>query len=142
MSHTSPPPPRLQSEFKELALVAGGAIPGALLRWQLEGAATAWVGGLKGLIEGDFSANMLGCLLLGLLLGRPRPRARLMLWAGIGLCGSLTTFSSWMLELVRALDRGDASGSLQVLFTSLLAGLALMALGQWLGRQLDRQSMS
>jgi len=29
-----------------------------------------------------------------------------------------------------------------VLFTSLLAGLVLMALGQWLGRQLDRQSIS
>ena len=134
--------PALRDELRELTLVAGGAIPGALLRWQLEGAGSAWAGGLKGLIAGDLVANLLGCLLLGLLLGRPRPAARLMLWGGIGLCGSLTTFSSWMLELVRALDRGDAGASLKVLLISLVGGLVLMALGQWLGRQLARQRIS
>ncbi|MFZ9620833.1 MAG: fluoride efflux transporter FluC [Prochlorococcaceae cyanobacterium] len=139
---TAKPTNAVAAELGELALVAAGAIPGALLRWRLEGAGSAWIGGLKGLIEGDFAANLLGCLLLGLLLGRPRASTRLMLWAGIGLCGSLTTFSSWMLELVRALERGDGAASLKVLLTSLLAGLALMALGQWIGRQLSRQSIS
>ena len=123
----------LRSELGELGLVAAGAIPGALLRWQLEGAAIAWIGGLKGLVEGDFAANMAGCLILGLLMARPRPSARLVLWAGIGFCGSLTTFSSWMLELVRALDRGDVVGSLRVLLTSLVGGLLLINLGSWLG---------
>jgi len=127
--------PDLRTELRELALVAAGAIPGALLRWQLEGAGIAWIGGLKGLIEGDFAANMAGCLILGLLLARPRPSARLALWAGIGFCGSLTTFSSWMLELVRALDRGDVAGSLRVLLTSLVGGLLLINLGSWLGGQ-------
>ena len=126
----------LPSELRELGLVAAGAIPGALLRWQLEGAASAWFGGLKGLIEGDFAANMAGCLILGLLLAQPRPSARLGLWAGIGFCGSLTTFSSWMLELVRALDQGDVVGSLRVLLTSLVGGLLLVNLGNWLGRRL------
>jgi len=126
--------PQLQRELRELALVAAGAIPGALLRWQLEGSASAWIGGLKGLIDGDFAANMAGCLIFGVLLARPRPSARLMLWAGIGFCGSLTTFSSWMLELVRALDRGDIVGSLRVLLTSLAGGLLLVSLGGWLGR--------
>ena len=132
----------LHAELRELTLVAGGAIPGALLRWQLEGAGSAWIGGLKGLIEGDFVANLLGCLLLGLLLGQPRGGTRLVLWGAIGLCGSLTTFSSWMLELVRALELGNAGGSLKVLLTSLLGGLALMALGQWIGRQLARQTIN
>lgn len=112
----------LRQELGELALVAGGAIPGALLRWQL-----------TGLIEGDFVANMAGCLILGLLLARPRPGARLVLWGGIGFCGSLTTFSSWMLELVRALDQGDVVGGLRLLLSSLIGGLVLVGLGSWLG---------
>lgn len=126
----------LNSELRELGLVAAGAIPGAVLRWQLEGAASAWASGLKGLIAGDFAANMAGCLILGLLLARPRPSARLMLWGVIGFCGSLTTFSGWMLELARAVDRGDILGSLRVLLTSLAGGLLLVNLGSWLGRRL------
>ena len=43
----------LRGDLRDLALVAGGAIPGALLRWQL---------------EADVVANMLGCLLLGVVL--------------------------------------------------------------------------
>jgi len=124
---------QLRGELLELSLVAAGAIPGALSRWHLEGQGKAAIGGLGDLIEGDVVANMLGCLLIGLLLSRPRPAARLMLWGGIGFCGSLTTFSSWMLELVRTLDRGAPLAALSVLLVSLLGGLALVSLGRGLG---------
>jgi CrcB protein len=73
----------LKGDLRDLALVAGGAIPGALLRWQL---------------GADVVANMLGCLLLGVVLAQASQRKRLMLWAGIGFCGSLTTFCTWMLD--------------------------------------------
>jgi CrcB protein len=71
-------------ELLDLFLVAAGAIPGALLRWHLPQL---------------LFANLLGCFLLGLLVGWPGTRPRLMLWGGIGFCGSLTSFSSWMLQL-------------------------------------------
>jgi len=125
--------PTLRDEARLLSLVAAGAIPGALLRWQFEQIGLASIGGLKGLMEADFAANMLGCLLIGLLLSQPPARTRLLLWGAIGFCGSLTTFSSWMLQLVRALDRGAPLASLAVLLVSLVGGLLLVSLGRWLG---------
>ncbi len=125
----------LRGDLRDLALVAAGAIPGALLRWRLEGIGTVGVGGLRGLVEADFIANMLGCLLMGLVLAQSARRKHLILWAGIGFCGSLTTFSSWMLQLARALRAGQAWDSLLVLVASLLGGLVLVALGHALGRR-------
>ena len=73
---------RLRRELHDLALVAGGAIPGALLRWQLElVAASATNPGLRALTGADLLANLIGCLLIGLLLAQPPRRARLYLWA-------------------------------------------------------------
>jgi CrcB protein len=97
----------LRRELRDLALVAGGAIPGALLRWQLELVAKARGGSLRAITAADLLANLIGCLLIGMLLAQPPRRARLYLWGGIGFCGSLTTFSSWMLELVRAMENGQ-----------------------------------
>ena len=75
--------PSLQLELQELLLVGVGAVPGALLRWQL----ALHLGGQNVLV------NVLGAALLGLLAGLPAaPRRQLLL--GIGFCGSLTTFSS------------------------------------------------
>jgi fluoride exporter len=111
----------LRREVRDLGLVAGGAIPGALLRWQLELVAKAH--------GADLPANLIGCLLIGMLLAQPPRRARLYLWGGIGFCGSLTTFSSWMLDLVNGLASGRPLEVLGVLAASLLGGLALVQVG-------------
>ena len=105
--------PRRQ-ELENLWLVACGAVPGALLRWQL---------------QEPRSANLLGCLLLGLVLPQARRRPRLMLLAGIGFCGSLTTFSSWILGLHQSLRTGAIGSTAQELTLDLLMGLAALALG-------------
>lgn len=124
----------LRRELRDLALVGGGAIPGALLRWQLELVAKASGGSLRAITEADLLANLIGCLLIGMLLAQPPRRARLYLWGGIGFCGSLTTFSSWMLELVRGLEAGEPLKVLTVLAVSLLGGLGLVQLGYSLAR--------
>jgi CrcB protein len=126
---------QLRRELRDLALVAGGAIPGALLRWQLELVARAHGGSLRTITGADLLANLIGCLLIGMLLAQPPRRARLYLWGGIGFCGSLTTFSSWMLELVRGLEGGKPFEVLAVLAVSLVGGLVLLQLGYGLIRR-------
>lgn len=106
-----------------MTLVAAGAIPGALLRWQLHEL---------------LLANLLGCLLLGLLLGSggrsSDPRPRLMLWGGIGFCGSLTSFSSWMRQLA---GLSPLSGDVvRTLLLPLAGGVLALLAGRWLAQAL------
>jgi CrcB protein len=109
-------------ELLDLSLVAAGAIPGALLRWQLPNL---------------LLANLLGCLLLGLLVGGPGARPRLMLWGGIGFCGSLTSFSSWILQLGSLPPTSPAF--LQALLAPLAGGVAALLTGRSLGKALGQQ---
>ena len=83
--------PNLDWRLLELILVAIGAVPGALIRWQ---AAGVYFG------DGDnVVVNVAGAFILGLLVGRGVD-ARWQLLVGTGFCGSLTTFSAWMVDCV------------------------------------------
>ena len=118
-SRVVPLPPRPE----ELLLVALGAVPGALLRW---------------LLQADPLVNLLGCLVIGIVSGSESPRPRSMLLVGIGFCGSLTTFSGWILALERAMGRGSASG-VALLLLELVAGVLAVVLGRGLARRLARK---
>jgi len=136
----SPPPdhPSLRREARDLLLVAMGAVPGALVRWRLEDLGKGWEGPATGLIEADLAANLIGTFLIGVIAAQRPPRPRLLLLGAIGFCGSLTTFSSWMLEISLALRRGRPDQALAVVLVSLLGGLTVVALGLLAGRQLGR----
>ena len=115
----------LKVELQELLLVALGAVPGALMRWQLS----------LHLADQNLVANTLGAALLGFLAGLPAaPRRQLFL--GIGFCGSLTTFSSWMLDAVRQLGVGDIKAAAGLIGLTMGLGLGAAALGAQLGRQI------
>ena len=119
--------PSLQLEVQELLLVGAGAVPGALLRWQLA----------LNLGDQNLLVNVLGAGLLGFLAGLPAaPRRQLLL--GIGFCGSLTTFSSWMLAAMQQLRVGDWSAALGLIGLTLGLGLGAAALGFSLGRRIQR----
>ena len=116
---------KLRNELIELLLVAVGAVPGALLRWQVA----------LHLGDQNLLVNVLGAALLGLLAGLPAaPRRQLLL--GIGFCGSLTTFSSWMLAAMKHLSSGDCFAALGLIGSTLGLGLGVAALGFNLGRRL------
>ena len=71
----------------------------------------------------------------GLLAGLPAaPRRQLLL--GIGFCGSLTTFSSWMLAAMKHLSSCDWAAALGLIGLTLGLGLGAAALGFSLGRRL------
>ena len=114
----------LNAELQELLLVGLGAVPGALLRWQVS---LHWA-------DRHLLVNVVGAALLGLLAGLPAaPRRQLLI--GIGFCGSLTTFSSWMLEAMRLISAGQISDALGLIGLTLGLGVGAAALGFWLGQR-------
>ena len=125
MSETTP---SLQLELQELLLVGVGAVPGALLRWQLA----------LHLGDQNLLANVLGAALLGLLAGLPAaPRRQLLL--GIGFCGSLTTFSSWMLAVMQYISVGDWASALGLIGLTLGLGLGAAGLAFWGARHIGNR---
>ena len=118
----------LREDLRELALVALGAVPGAVIRWQIA----------VHLHDNDVIVNVLGAFILGWLVGLPlRPKRQLLV--GIGFCGSLTTFSSWMVNSVSFISQGDWLVALGLIGLTLGLGLGAAALGVVVGRSLVRR---
>ena len=116
--------PSFRQEVQELLLVAIGAVPGALLRWQF---------GVV-LNDRDVLANVLGSLILGVLVGLPyRPRVQVLV--GIGFCGSFTTFSSWMVNSVDLIHQGRPMAAIGLIALTLGLGIGAAALGLLVGRR-------
>jgi CrcB protein len=81
---------------------------------------------------GILVVNLLGAAVVGVAAGAALSGEGYTILAG-GVTGSFTTFSTWMLdsERLRESGRGDLAWLNVVL--SMLAGLAAVALGHWLG---------
>ena len=81
---------------------------------------------------GTLVINMVGCALIGFLLGAQRhlglpPAAFALL--GTGLCGGLTTFSTFSYETLRLLEDGSVGEAGVNVTVSLVAGVLLAWLG-------------
>lgn len=127
---------RLSFELRELLLVAIGAVPGALLRWQSGVQLGPHLGGSAG---ADLLVNLVGSFLLGFLAGPIPRRTGLVLLLGIGFCGCLTTFSSWMLDVVKLIQAGRSLWGLLLIVGSLVLGLLSAAGGLGLSRLVFRR---
>ncbi len=118
----------LRQDLNELALVALGAVPGAVMRWQIG----------SHFHDNDVIVNVLGAFILGWLVGLPiQPKRQLLI--GIGFCGSLTTFSSWMVNCVTFIAQGDWLAALGLIGLTLGLGLGAAALGVLVGRSWVRR---
>jgi CrcB protein len=76
---------------------------------------------------GTFSANMLGCLLIGALVPffSKTPHSTLALFAIAGFCGGFTTFSTLSWESLKLLERFGVGLYLLYVGSSILIGLSL-----------------
>ena len=83
--------------------------------------------------------NLVGCLLIGLIWGLlsriQSENSSLALFLMVGICGGFTTFSSFSKDALMMLQSGNISGFAAYICTSVIAGIALTALGYYLTRQ-------
>jgi CrcB protein len=85
---------------------------------------------------GTVAVNVVGSWVLGLLLGLSVHRAvpdPVLLAVGTGLCGALTTYSTFGYETLRLYEDGARLLAALNAGLSLAAGLGAAALGYWLG---------
>jgi CrcB protein len=125
-----------QSRFdpRRLAAIYAGGAAGALAR---VGLAEAAPHGAASWPWATFGANMAGALLLGVFVAALRGhRAESPGFALLttGLCGTLTTFATFQLEVFEMLEAGAAGLAAAYAAASLGAGMLLLRAGLSLGR--------
>ena len=112
-----------------IAIFAGGALGGEL-RSALEQLAPAHAGSWPWV---TFSANLVGCFLLGYLVTRLQERLPVTAYQrpflGTGFCGGLTTFSTFQVELLKMVEAGYLGLAALYCAGSLVAGFAGIVLG-------------
>ena len=123
--------------LKTLLLVGSGGFFGSVCRYLLTRFVMLhWPSAFP---FGTFTVNILGCLLIGLLMGLSfshslSGQSRLFLAAGF--CGGFTTFSTFSLELFEVYQKGQFGVALTYALASLIFGFLAIALGFWIAREI------
>lgn len=117
--------------------VAGGGALGALLRY---GVTVMTAGGdASGLPWHTLGVNVLGSFMLGLLMATlPAGVAgeRWRLFAGVGVLGGFTTFSTFSVETVTLVQHGAVTTAAVYMLSSLVGAVLGAAAGYAMGRAL------
>jgi CrcB protein len=126
----------LPHDPRKLAAIYAGGVVGALIRVGLAEAASTHPGQWP---WATFAVNMVGALLLGYFfaLFRDRPLESLRHpFLGIGLCGTLTTFSTMQLELYEMVDGGYLALAAAYAAVTIVVGYLFLRIGIELERRL------
>lgn len=109
------PEQRTEPQGRVLAAVAAGGAVGASARY---GLSLMWPAGPGAFPWATFWTNVTGCVLIGVLMvligegGRKAPHPLVRPFAGVGVLGGFTTFSTYAVECSRLLDEGEAGAAL------------------------------
>ncbi|MFF8830951.1 fluoride efflux transporter CrcB [Streptomyces sp. NPDC015131] len=117
--------------------VAVGAAVGAPLRYLTDRAVS--LRRRSAFPWGTFTANVAGCLVLGVLTGAVVAGAAsspVRLLVGTGLCGALTTYSTFSYETLRLIEGGASRTALLNVVGSTAAGLGAVCAGAALAEAL------
>ena len=107
-----------------LLVLVGGAV-GAPVRYLVERAIA--MRSRSAIPLGTLAVNLVGCFVLGCLVGVASENVRLLV--GTGFCGALTTFSAFGYETSSIAKEGAERTALTYVLLSVGLGLAVAALG-------------
>ena len=120
---------------KSILAVGAGSFLGGAGRYLVS---LAMKGVSKGFPWATLIVNLVGCFLIGLLWGafskNGTERSNWALFLTVGLCGGFTTFSTFSKEALVMLQGGNIWGFAGYVAISVIAGIALVALGYYLMR--------
>lgn len=123
-------------DARELAAIFAGGCVGAVARAELVAALPTHRGSWP---WATFIANVVGAFLLGYFTTRLQERLPVSAYRrpllGTGLCGGLTTFSTFQIELLRMLDGGYVGLAVAYALASLAAGFLAVVLATNLVRR-------
>ena len=101
-------------------IISIGAIPAAILRWQ---------------IDQIFIVNTIGCFLLGFVNAMTISKKYKLIF-GFGFCGSLTTFSGWSFQLFELISQGFYKLFVLNSILTVLTGFLAVCLGHLFAKKI------
>ncbi len=110
-----------QSKVKNFFLISIGAIPAVIFRWK---------------IDDIFIVNTIGCFLIGLFNSLAVDSKYKLIFC-IGFCGSLTTFSGWILGVFQLISNGSYIQALFFFLLMVIMGFFAACLGHSLAKKIN-----
>ncbi len=119
--------------FRGLLLVGAGGAAGSMARYGVSYIVSKYVD--HPFPFATLAINVVGSLIIGLLFGvlsRNQMQQGTYLLLASGFCGGFTTFSTFALENVNLMQKGQSFTALLYIGFSVILGLALCKAGIWL----------
>ena len=125
----------LTDTIRNIIIAGAGSFVGGALRYAIS---LVMKGVGRGFPWATLSVNLAGCLLIGLFWGlfsrSSSADSSWVLFLTVGVCGGFTTFSTFSKEALILLQGGNIWGFTAYVALSIVAGIALVALGYCLAR--------